>query len=66
MPSKPKGEDTITYAKWKLNCMKQLKAELESMFDVIERKVSSFERILRAETDRMDDDKLLTGFFADY
>ena len=66
MPSKPKSEDPIVYATWKLNCMKQLKQELESMFDVIERKVSCYEKVVRHETDRFDDDKLLTHFFADY
>ena len=76
MPQKPakaisadielEGSDPISYAQWKMNCMNQLKEELESMFDVIERKVDTSEKKLKQECSRTDDDKLLKFSFLDY
>ena len=70
MPTKPSKdklkEDGLPYAMWKMNCMNQLKDELEAMFEVIERKVSSIEKRLKMECSRTDDDKLLKYSFLDY
>ena len=60
------GVDPISYAMWKMSCMNQLKEELESMFDVIERKVNSFEKKIKTECGRTDEDKLLKLSFIDY
>ena len=46
--------------------MNQLKDEFEAMFEVIERKVNSFEKRLRSECSRTDDDKLLKFSLLDY
>ena len=62
----PLKEDGLPYALWKMSCMNQLKEELESMYEVIERKVTSFERRLKYECSRNDDDKLLKHSFLDY
>ena len=59
--------DPISYAVWKMNCMNQLKEELEGMFEVIERKVGSFEKKLSYECcSRNDKDKLLKASYLDY
>ena len=53
MPVKPAEdqlkEDGLPYAIWKMSCMNQLKEELEAMYEVIERKVNSFEKRLKSE-----------------
>ena len=46
--------------------MNQLKEEMEAMYEVIERKVNSFEKRLKHECNRTDDDKLLKFSFLDY
>ena len=70
MPAKPSKteikEDGLPYAVWKMSCMNQLKEEMEAMYEVIERKVNSFEKRLKHECNRTDDDKLLKFSFLDY
>ena len=62
----PLKEDGIPYSIWKMNCMKQLKEEMEAMYQVIDRKVGFFEKRLKIECTRTDDDKLLKYHFSDY
>lgn len=70
MPKKPNldpiKEDGLPYATWKMGCMNQLKEELEAMYEVIERKVGFFEKRLKNECTRTDNDKLLKFSFLDY
>ena len=49
-----------------MSCMNQLKDELESMFEVIARKVDTFEKRIDRETKRTDEDRLLKSTFMDY
>ena len=46
--------------------MNQLKEELEAMYEVIERKVNSFEKRLKSECSRTGEDKLLKFSLLDY
>jgi len=65
-PAKPLDNDPIVYAQWKLDCSLQMKLEVLAMFSVIERKVASFEKKVKSETSRTDDDKILGCAFMDY
>ena len=71
LPSKPGSgkddhSDMLAVAQWRMSCMNQYKEELEAMFEVIAKKVDSFEKHLDRECKRTDEDKLLKSTFMDY
>ena len=65
-PGKDDHQDMLAIARWRMDCMNQVKEELETMFDVIAKKVDSLEKHLDRECKRTDADKLLKSTFLDY